>query len=81
MTHVRRPNRRHVPEFEDLVHGGICEPSGKVRFLDQRTAEFARSRLARRPADPDRDMLHVYPCGLCRDWHVGHDRSKAASDG
>lgn len=81
MTHVRRPNRRHVPELADLVNGGTCEPTGKVRFLDRRTAEFARERLARRPADPDRDRLHVFPCGLCRDWHVGHDRSKAASDG
>ena len=81
MTHVRRPNRRHVPELSDLVNGGTCEPSGKVRFLDQRTAELARERLARRPADPDRHLLHVYWCGRCRDWHVGHDRSKVAADG
>lgn len=77
VTHVRRPNRRHVPELAELVHGGDCPVSGKARYLDRRTAETARMLTAKRDTDPERAArLHVFHCpppGLgCGDWHVGH---------
>lgn len=74
MTHVRRPNRRHVPELAELTVGGTCPASGKVRFIDQRTAETARDRTAKRDSDAARAArLHAYACGVCGDWHIGHD--------
>ena len=72
MTHVRRPNRRHVPELVDQVDGGLCPEAGKVRFVDERTAEIACRRMALRTADPRRHLLHTYHHELCGDWHVGH---------
>lgn len=73
MTHVRRPNRRPVPGMTDLVDGGICTLSGKVRYLDARTAGRALTSVASHDPDPERvSRLEVYHCARCADWHVGH---------
>lgn len=71
MTHVRRPNRRRVAGLDALVNGGSCTASGgKIRYLDERTADVARGHVAAK--DPDGDRLEAYRCGSCRDWHIGH---------
>lgn len=70
MTAIRRPNRRPIPGLADLVNGGACPSSRKVRYLDERTARTALERVARH--DPNRDRLEVYRHGACGDWHVGH---------
>ena len=73
MTHVRRPNRRPIPGLAELVNGGACAASGKVRYLDRRTAETARMMTAHADPDPARAArLHVYLDPWCRDWHIGH---------
>ena len=73
MTHVRRPNRRRVPELAELINGGTCRASGKVRFLDERTAMIARDLTAKRDPDPARAAtLGAYVCTACGDWHIGH---------
>lgn len=77
MTHVRRPNRRPIPGLAELVNGGACAASGKVRYLDRRAAETARVMTAR--ADPDQARaarLHVYQHAACGDWHIGHDQER-----
>ena len=53
------------------VDGELCPISGKIRMLDQRSAEQLRVVLAAKVNDPDRDRLETYPCA-CGDWHVGH---------
>ena len=80
MTHVRRPNRRPIKGLDELINGGTCRVSGKVRYLDERTAEVARTHLLTRTADPERHLLRVYACRDCGDHHVGHDRSQEAAD-
>lgn len=73
MTHIRRPNRRRVPELAELVNGGLCPSSRKVRYLDSRTAAAARRWLVNADPDPARAArLGVYQCERCGDWHVGH---------
>lgn len=73
MTHVRRPNRRRVPELVDVVRGDLCPMSGKVRYVDPRAAAAARRWLVRIDPDPARAArLGVYQCERCRDWHLGH---------
>lgn len=69
MTSIRRPNRRHIRGLADLVNG--CPTTGKIRYLDQRTAEQARDQLARH--DPDAARLETYRHASCGDWHVGHN--------
>lgn len=69
MAIVRRPNRRPIPGLADLVNGGACPSSRKVRYLDERTARTALEQIGR--DDPDRDRLDVYHHS-CGDWHVGH---------
>ena len=68
-THVAKPNRRRIPGLAELVNGGNCPHSGKVRYLDQRTATRALEQIA--VQDPERDRLSTYRC-KCGDWHVGH---------
>ena len=78
MTHIRRPNRRPIPGLDALVNGGSCASSGKVRYLDQRTAEHARRILATR--DPDAARLESYRhggAGGCGDWHIGHAAARS----
>lgn len=70
MTHIRRPNRRPIPGLAELVNGGSCSTSGKVRYLDERTAGMARDLVARH--DPEPARLEVYHHGACGDWHIGH---------
>jgi hypothetical protein len=72
MIHVRHPNRRPQRGLDQLLNGGLCIRSGKLRYFDERSAEQTREQLAK--VDPDPDALHVYWCGGCRDWHVGHVR-------
>lgn len=76
MTHVRRPNRRPIPGLGELVNGGSCATSGKVRYLDQRTAARARDMVAKH--DPDAERLHVYHHGACGDWHIGHQPARSS---
>lgn len=70
MTHVSKPNRRPIPGLADLVNGGSCPSSRKIRWLDERTARQALEQIGRH--DPDADRLGVYQCARCGDWHVGH---------
>lgn len=70
MTHVRRPNRRPIPGLDELVNGGACTSSGKVRYLDARVAGQARDLVARN--DPNGQLLEVYHHAACGDWHIGH---------
>lgn len=79
MTHVRHPNRRPQRGLDQLLNGGLCRGSGKLRYIDERAAQRVRDQMAAR--DPDPDALRVYWCGGCRDWHVGHDRPRAERAG
>lgn len=73
MTHVRRPNRRHIRGLDELVNGGSCPSTGKVRYFDSRSAWQAREFVARDDPDPARAAtLQVYRHEDCGDWHVGH---------
>lgn len=73
MAHVRRPNRRPIPGLAELVDGGACARTGKVRYLDRRVAETARMMTARADPDPARAArLEVFQCSRCGDFHVGH---------
>lgn len=69
-THVSKPNRRPVKGLDELVNGGACPTTRKVRYLDERTANRARDQIAKHDAEPDR--LAVYQHAACGDWHVGH---------
>lgn len=79
MTHVRHPNRWPQRGLDQLLNGGVCPRSGKLRYFDARSAEQTLGHLAR--ADPDPDALHAYHCGGCGDWHVGHTRPPAERAG
>lgn len=70
MTAIRRPNRRPIPGLAELVNGGACPSSRKVRYLDERTARMALEQVGRH--DPDPERLNVYRHDHCGDWHVGH---------
>lgn len=73
MTHVRRPNRRRLPELNAIATGETCPATGKIRYVDRRHAAVVRDELAKR--DPDADRLDVYQHSGragCGDWHVGH---------
>ena len=73
MTHVRRPNRRPIPGLDELVNGGVCASTRKIRYLDSRTAQRALAQVATEDPDPERRAtLHIYRHDDCGDWHVGH---------
>ena len=75
MSTVRKPNRRHVPELSEAAGGASCLGGGKVRYIDRRSAQLALLTLHRvAESDPERELLNVYRCPDCGDWHVGHDR-------
>lgn len=73
MTRIRHPNRRPIPGVADLVHG--CPSTGKIRYVDARSAQLARDLVARN--DPDGERLEVYPHAACGDWHIGHRAATA----
>lgn len=73
MTHISKPNRRPIPGLAELVNGGSCRWTGKVRWLDERTAQRALEKIAQHDPDAERAArLEVFQCGRCGDWHVGH---------
>lgn len=48
--------------------GGACK-SGKLRFVSEKAATEALD-LALRSKDPKRMEERVYPCPLCKGWHL-----------
>ncbi len=64
MPRRKRPQRhRRKPDEERS-----CKV--KVKHPNRETATFAMFKLVRQGAYLG--MLHVYRCGFCRFWHVGH---------
>lgn len=74
MTVIRKPNRRRIYALEEAAAGQRCDATGKIRHPHRQAAEQALAEMLRRPEDPDRELLVVFACRQCGDWHAGHDR-------
>ncbi len=72
MTGIRKPNRRHVAALARFSSGEVCVATGKISFVDDRSAQLALSEIAR--IDPRGDQLRTYLCRSCHDFHIGHAR-------
>jgi hypothetical protein len=73
-SRLHKPNRRPMPEVDELVNGGLCSVSGKLRYRTIEGADQAIAKLRSYGTDPDADQLGAYRCKWCRDYHAGHGR-------
>jgi len=72
VTSIRKPNRRRLGILIEAASGQRCDATGKVRHPTQQAAREVLAELLHRPDDPDRELLVVFRCRRCGDWHVGH---------
>lgn len=55
---------------------GRCEWTKKLSFPDKKEALKARKHLRKKVGS----KTHPYPCNLCGDWHIGHERRRYAEN-